>query len=34
MTADDIDRRLRLDVVPVWRDAARSYVDEVLSAAR
>jgi glycerol-3-phosphate dehydrogenase len=34
MTADDVDRRLRLDVVPAWRDASRAYVDEVLSAAR
>jgi glycerol-3-phosphate dehydrogenase len=34
LTADDVDRRLRFDVVPAWRDAARAYVDEVLSAAR
>ncbi|MDQ1696992.1 MAG: glycerol-3-phosphate dehydrogenase, partial [Frankiaceae bacterium] len=34
ITADDVDRRLRFDVVPGWRDAARGYVDEVLAAAR
>lgn len=34
VTADDVDRRLRLDLVPEWRDAARGYVDEVLSAER
>jgi glycerol-3-phosphate dehydrogenase len=29
----DVERRLRLDVVPEWRDAARGYVDEVVAAA-
>jgi glycerol-3-phosphate dehydrogenase len=29
----DVERRLRLDVVPEWREAARPYVDEVLAAA-
>ena len=35
LTADDVlDRRLRLDLVPDWRTAAKPYVDEVLGAAR
>lgn len=34
VSADDVERRLRLDVVPEWQQAARPYVDEVLSAAR
>jgi glycerol-3-phosphate dehydrogenase len=29
--ADVLDRRLRLDLVPAWRDAAAPYVDEVLA---
>ncbi|HEX3823862.1 MAG TPA: glycerol-3-phosphate dehydrogenase/oxidase [Mycobacteriales bacterium] len=33
VTAEDIlDRRLRVDLVPAWRDATASYVDEVLDA--
>lgn len=32
VTAEDVERRLRLDLVPVWRDAARPYVDEVLAS--
>jgi glycerol-3-phosphate dehydrogenase len=33
VTAEDIlDRRLRVDLVPAWRDATASYVDEVLTA--
>jgi glycerol-3-phosphate dehydrogenase len=34
VTAEDVERRLRLDLVPVWRDAARGYVEEVLSRSR
>ena len=34
LTVDDVDRRLRLDVVPAWREAARPYVEEVCSAAQ
>jgi glycerol-3-phosphate dehydrogenase len=34
VTAEDVERRLRLDVVPQWRAAARPYVDEVCSAAQ
>ena len=30
LTADDVDRRLRFDLVPAWSAAARPYVDEVL----
>jgi glycerol-3-phosphate dehydrogenase len=34
ITAEDIlDRRLRVDLVPTWREAAKPYVDEVLAAA-
>ena len=33
ITTDDIDRRLRLDLVPAWSQAARPYIDEVLAAA-
>ena len=29
----DIERRLRLDVVPEWRDAARGYLEETLSSS-
>jgi glycerol-3-phosphate dehydrogenase len=29
--ADVLDRRLRLDLVPAWREAAESYVQEVLN---
>ena len=28
----DVERRLRLDLVPAWREAARDYVDAVVSA--
>lgn len=30
VTAEDVERRLRLDLVPAWRDAARPYIDAVL----
>ncbi|HET7312587.1 MAG TPA: glycerol-3-phosphate dehydrogenase/oxidase [Mycobacteriales bacterium] len=30
VTADDVERRLRLDLVPDWRAAARGYVEEVV----
>ena len=33
VTPDDVARRLRLDLVPEWHEAARGYIDEVLSAA-
>jgi glycerol-3-phosphate dehydrogenase len=33
VSADDVDRRLRLDLVPAWSQAARPYVDQVLAAA-
>ena len=33
-TPADIERRLRLDLVPHWRAAARPYVDEVCSTAQ
>jgi glycerol-3-phosphate dehydrogenase len=33
VTVDDIlDRRLRVDLVPAWRAAASSYVEERLAA--
>ncbi|HEX4655208.1 MAG TPA: glycerol-3-phosphate dehydrogenase/oxidase [Mycobacteriales bacterium] len=32
VTASDVEGRLRLDVVPAWREAARPYVDEVVSS--
>jgi hypothetical protein len=32
VTADDVERRLRLDLVPRWAAAARPYLDEVVSA--
>jgi glycerol-3-phosphate dehydrogenase len=31
ITPADVEARLRLDVVPAWREAARAYVDEVAS---
>jgi glycerol-3-phosphate dehydrogenase len=35
LSAEDIlDRRLRLDLVPAWREAAQPYVDEVLAGQR
>jgi glycerol-3-phosphate dehydrogenase len=34
LVAEDVERRLRLDLVPEWREAARPYVDEVLSSVR
>lgn len=35
VTSDDVlDRRLRVDLVPAWRDATAAYVDEVLAATR
>ena len=33
VTADDVERRLRLDLVPSWQAAARPYVEEILEAA-
>ena len=33
VTADDVDRRLRLDLVPAWSQVARPYIDEVLAGA-
>lgn len=34
ITADDVlDRRLRVDLVPAWREATKPYVDEVLATA-
>jgi glycerol-3-phosphate dehydrogenase len=33
LTAADVDRRLRLDLVPAWSNAARGYVEEVLAAS-
>jgi glycerol-3-phosphate dehydrogenase len=32
VTADDVDRRLRFDLVPSWSAAARAYVDERLDS--
>ena len=32
VTPDDVDRRLRLDLVPEWSRAARPYVEEVLAS--
>ena len=34
LTTQDVEARLRLDVVPEWRSAARGYVDEVVSSSR
>ena len=34
ISADDVDRRLRLDLVPAWSQAARGYVEEVLAFSR
>jgi glycerol-3-phosphate dehydrogenase len=31
LDAADVERRLRLDLVPAWREQARPYIDEVLS---
>ena len=33
VTVDDVDRRLRLDLVPAWSTAARGYIEEVLAAS-
>ncbi|HET6816485.1 MAG TPA: glycerol-3-phosphate dehydrogenase/oxidase [Mycobacteriales bacterium] len=33
VTAEDVERRLRLDLVPAWRDAARGYVEEAVDRA-
>ena len=33
VTAEDVDRRLRLDLVPAWSQAARPYIDDVLAKA-
>jgi glycerol-3-phosphate dehydrogenase len=34
LTPQDVEARLRLDVVPEWQSGARPYVDEVVSSAR
>jgi glycerol-3-phosphate dehydrogenase len=34
VTVDDVERRLRLDLVPEWAQAARPYVEEVVVSAR
>jgi len=34
VSVDDVDRRLRLDLVPGWSAAARGYLEEVLADAR
>jgi len=34
VTVDDVDRRLRLDLVPAWSQAARGYVEDVLASSR
>jgi glycerol-3-phosphate dehydrogenase len=35
VTAEDVlDRRLRVDLVPAWREAAAPYVEEILAAAQ
>ncbi|HEU5034313.1 MAG TPA: glycerol-3-phosphate dehydrogenase/oxidase [Mycobacteriales bacterium] len=31
VTAADVERRLRLDLVPAWRDAAQGYVEDVVA---
>lgn len=33
VTAGDVERRLRLDLVPSWRDVARGYIGELLEAS-
>ena len=33
LTAEDVDRRLRLDLVPTWSQSARSYVEEALATS-
>ena len=32
VTTEDVDRRLRLDLVPAWSQAARPYIDDVVSS--
>ena len=34
LTPEDVERRLRLDVMPEWREKARGYVEEVCSVAQ
>jgi glycerol-3-phosphate dehydrogenase len=34
VTAEDVERRLRLDLVPAWRSASRGYVEEAVAAGR
>jgi glycerol-3-phosphate dehydrogenase len=34
LTPEDVEGRLRLDVVPEWRAAARAYVEEAVSSSR
>jgi glycerol-3-phosphate dehydrogenase len=33
VTTGDVERRLRLDLVPAWQEAARGYVEEVVDRA-
>jgi len=33
VTVDDVERRLRLDLVPAWRAAARGYIEEVVDGS-
>jgi glycerol-3-phosphate dehydrogenase len=33
VTVGDVERRLRLDLVPTWREAARGYLDEAVGRA-
>ena len=33
VTVDDVERRLRLDLVPAWRKAARGYLEDVVGGA-
>jgi len=34
VTVEDVERRLRLDLVPDWREAARPYLESVLAGRR
>lgn len=34
VTVEDVERRLRLDVVPTWQAAARGYVEEAVASSR
>jgi hypothetical protein len=33
LTPADVEGRLRLDVVPAWREAARGYVEEAVASS-